>query len=304
MVYKFLFTQNKILGPYIQGFSADASNFGTWDVSGQAMFSADGTKYATTIHGYGKVFVADFDRCSGNLTNPRVYKVPAQKIDSTNQYDSTTCGLAFSPNGRYLYVNGFYNVLQLDLNNASAPTAWTRLRGLDTTDLEFQRYSNIYPGLDGRLYVGNWDGLGGQMSVIEDPDKLGLSSSFCPKCLRFPGFVVGTTTRFAGVSGPPNMPNYALGHTSPICYPVGIDKPKTRSSVFQIYPNPSHGLIEVRCEEEGKLHIIDMLGREMSDFVLVATYSSIDLTHLPKGVYQYRFKGSTGLLKSGQLVLN
>jgi len=306
MVYKFLFTEDGIFGPFIQGFAEP--HFTKWDICGQAMFSQDGMQYATTIQGARKVFVADFDRCSGYLSHPRIYNVPLQltgvPYDSTER-DSSTCGLAFSPNGRFLYVNGFFSVQQLDLENPDSATAWTKIGGMDTTWDQFQLYSNIYPGPDGKLYIGNWNGFAGQMSVINSPDQKGITADFCPKCLRFPGHVSGGVVRFAGVSTPPCMPNYHLGATTPPCYPTGVRPPEEREQKFLLYPNPTHGTVALQYEQPGLLLFYDVLGRVAGSFSLPSTgrEAVIDLSFLQPGVYQYLYQSKGGYRVVGKLVL-
>ncbi len=75
VIYKFLFTKDTVLGPFIQGFSTPRF---LHDMAGQSVFTRDGTRYATTCRGAKKIFVADFDRCSGVLSNPLVYDVPPE----------------------------------------------------------------------------------------------------------------------------------------------------------------------------------------------------------------------------------
>ncbi len=298
MVYRFLLTDDKIYGPYIQGFPEP--HFGIWDICGQAMFSQDGTKYATTIQGLYKVMVADFDRCTGLLSNVRVIPVPTAKTGNpldSSQVDSSTCGLAFSPNGRFLYVNSFFAVQQCDLQNGNPSTAWTWLSGPDTTWQEFQQYSNIYPGPDGKLYVGPWDGIGGQMSVINNPDSKGTAAGFCRKCLRFPGFWFGGVVRYAGVCAPPCMPNYHLGPANPICYPTGI-RPPTTSIDFDVYPNPCHNQLHIKYAVPGLLTIHDVTGRIQRSIPLDRnqTEIAVDVADLSSGVYICRY------LIEGQIV--
>jgi hypothetical protein len=308
LVYKFLFTEDSVYGPYVQGFSGASSHFGFWDIDGQAMFSKDGTRYATAIQGYGHVFVADFDRCSGMLSNPIVYKVPARPIGNPFGppiMDSSTCGLAFSPNGRYLYVSGYYNVQQLALGVVNPSLQWTLLSGLDTGWQEFQLYSNIYPGPDDKLYIGNWNGIGGQMSVINSPDSNGTSADFCRKCLRFPGYVANGVVRYDGVSIPPCMPNYGLGPTNPICYPTKVSTSLVNDLMFLIYPNPSDGFIEAKSSETGILLLYDITGRLVNSTTIIQTGTStlVNLRNLPPGVYQYRFTGKSKQCMNGKLVV-
>jgi hypothetical protein len=306
LIYKFLLTDNQIYGPYIQGFGGAASHFGNYDVLGQSMFSSDGTKYATTILTYSQVFVADFDRCTGMLSNPKMYRVPPQlKYPGYPEMDSTTGGLAFSPNGRYLYVAGMFNIHQLDLLNATSPSAWTHLSGIDTNLGQFQWYSNIYPGHDGKLYIGNLGGFAGHMSVIDAPDSAGNAAAFCRKCLRFPGVPFDTIIQFAGVSTPPCMPNYALGPTNPICYPTAIETPKATQAAFTLYPNPSNGTIQINNSEPGTLNVIDVQGRTISSHILfkASTGLSIDLGRMSPGIYHYRFQSNSGIVTTGKLLI-
>jgi hypothetical protein len=179
---------------------------------------------------------------------------------------------------------------------------WTLLSGLDTAWQEFQQYSNIYPGPDDKLYIGNWDGLGGQMSVINYPDSNGTASGFCRKCLRFPGYIDQGITRFAGVSMPPCMPNYELGPTNPMCYPAGVTTPSIEKALFMLFPNPSDGVIEITSNESGIMQLYDMTGRLVNSTKL-STNTKIDVGFLPSGVYQYRFTGKSNRSKTGKLVI-
>ncbi|NUQ26866.1 MAG: hypothetical protein HUU34_23225, partial [Saprospiraceae bacterium] len=78
---------------------------------GQAVFSPDGTKYASInvagiigdpIH----VNIYDFDRCSGQLSN---------QVQFTYADTASCAGIAISPNSRFLYVSSFRYLYQYDL---------------------------------------------------------------------------------------------------------------------------------------------------------------------------------------------
>ncbi|MBS1628639.1 MAG: hypothetical protein JST27_01155 [Bacteroidetes bacterium] len=294
MIYKFLFTADSVYGPYVQGFPEP--HFTKYDICGQAMFSADGTKYAATVQGAYKVFIADFDRCSGMLSNPKVVEVPPSPYLNpgfNNEADSSTSGLCFSPNGRFLYINGFWSVRQLDLQDNNPATKWSVIAGPDTTWQAFQLYSNIYPGPDGRLYIGNWGGLQGQMSVITNPDAKGSAAGFCPKCLRFPGFLFRGVMTFGSVTNPPCMPNYSLGPTNPICYPtVSVPHEPTPLAPLRIYPNPVSGMLYVEYPASGQLEISDMTSRKVASLTLPGKdggKASLSLERLPAGVFVCRY---------------
>lgn len=79
-IYRFLVKADTIEGPWIQNFAEP--KYPSYDLTGQYAFSKDGSKFAS-IQGKGKMnklFMADFDRCTGELNNPKIINVP---IDST-----------------------------------------------------------------------------------------------------------------------------------------------------------------------------------------------------------------------------
>lgn len=306
VVFKLLFTPDSVYGPYIQSFAEP--HFSFYSFGGQSMFSQDGTKYASTCRAAFKVFVADFDRCTGELSNPQVYDKPAAPFitpDSTVEYDPFTEGLAFSPNGRFIYVNGYYSISQLDLDDSNPATQWSVVAGLDTTWAAFQSYSCMYLGPDDKLYVGNFGGLSGQMSRFDNPDQKGLASDFCPRCLRFPAVyypAYGTYFNTA-VSAPPTMPNYKLGAGGPCATGIEEVKEETR---FVVYPNPTNGSITVEFTEAGTFTITDAVGRTVySERLPVgANKQTIPLSGLSPGVYVYRYIAEGRQPQTGKLIVS
>jgi hypothetical protein len=298
-IYKFLFTQDSVYGPYIQAFPQPF--FTKWDITGQSVFTKDGSRYATTCMGAGKIFLADFDRCSGNLSNPVVIDVP--NLWTTNSpfnqdTDRNIAGLAFSPNGQFLYLAKDFNILQYDLNDPNPGTAWYHVAGLDTTWDRFMMYSSLYLGPDNKLYIGNWNGLSKEMSVINTPNSKGVACNFCPRCLRnFPHLYYtsnGTVYDFPGVDAPPCMPNYRLGPTNPPCWVTDVPEVE-KASVFKLYPNPNAGRFTIQYMleqgEEGKVQITDLQGRLIEEVILspMLSFQQMDLSKQANGIYFYRF---------------
>ncbi|HMQ90263.1 MAG TPA: hypothetical protein PKB07_21835, partial [Flavilitoribacter sp.] len=97
--YRFLVTPQGILNLGIQTIGTPIPSPGV----GQAVFSPDGTKFAN-IHLVGGIGTADhlavydFDRCTGELSNP---------IQWTYADSAWAGGAAISPNSRFLYVPSF-----------------------------------------------------------------------------------------------------------------------------------------------------------------------------------------------------
>ena len=301
-VYKFLITRDSVYGPYIQEFSG--SLFSSNNMSGQSSFSKDGTMYATTASGAGKVFVADFDRCSGMLSNPRVYATKGIPVYATTTdssilgYDNFTESLAISPNGRFVYVGGAYGIRQLDLQDPDTATQWAVVAGQDTIT-SFSQYSSIGLGPDDKLYIGNWHGFSNAMSVLNKPDEKGLACEFCPRCLRFPKF-----NNIANVKQPPNMPNYKLGAANPICWTAGVEEVPEETSL-EVYPNPAKGSFTIAYKGTSNFILTDVMGKRCMTVLLPMDKNKVevDVQHLPSGVYFWHQERGGVLGKSGKLVL-
>lgn len=304
MVYIFKFTKDSVHGPFIQGFSG---HFPGGDQYGQSVFNSDGTKYSTTCRGAAKVFLADFDRCSGVLSNPLEYHVPALSAHNpsdTGLIDSTTEALAFSPNGRFLYVAHVCNIMQLDLLDTNPVTRWHTVAGLDTTWDASQGYSSMYLGPDGKLYIGNIAGTGGQMSVINNPDVKGAGCNFCPRCFRFPPLHYQGNKYYTGVSQPPCMPNYKLGSTPPCGLAEGIEE-QENISLIKLYPNPANATVTIEYSKGGRINIVNMLGQLVLNAELPSGSGMklIDISSLPAGIYGWTYR-TKDLKLNGKLVVN
>ena len=269
-----LVTKDSVYPPIITSFPDFL--FSTYDQSGQAMFNQDGTKYAATCRGTGKVFFADFDRCTGIFSNPKTYNVPEYSrhnpIDTTLM-DQQTQGLTFSPNGQFLYVMKYYNIVQLDLNDNDSSTAWYHVAGLDTIWQQFQLYNTSYLGYDNKLYIGYVGGSSNNISVINNPDAKGMNCNFCPKCLMFP--------LQGGVTTPPNMPNYDLGESGQPCWPLGNEELTIMNDKLEVYPNPTSSKLYIKTELRDKRELYNAMGQ----FILSTQANEIDVSRCSKGVY-------------------
>lgn len=108
-IIRFLVTKDSIYGPYVQQFNEPA--YGTNDQRGQFAFNADGTKFVAIQCKTNKLFLADFDRCTGELNNPKIFNVPIDStgypiLDNQNYLDSVGTGVCFSQIiNSYMYLN-------------------------------------------------------------------------------------------------------------------------------------------------------------------------------------------------------
>ena len=282
LIYKFVVTQDSIYNMGVQGFPLP--KWGPNDVKGQMMFDHAGNRYIAVNNGCKSLFMADFDRCNGILSNPKIVNIPQNLAQPAGTVlDTFLRGACFSPNDSFLYIATFGNLYQLEFNNPDSSTAWYRVANLDTTWAVFNGWANIYPGLDGKLYVGNSSGLGNAMSVVNNPNAKGAACDFCPKCLRF-GHI--------GTSVPPCMPNYALGKDTTVnCWPMGIGQVEPQEPLLLVYPNPAATTLTLESEglKQGlnELQVHNLMGQ----CVLKETFRSATGRHtvsvqgLPSGVY-------------------
>ena len=182
---------------------------------GEMAFSQDGSRLAA-VNLRGVIDVFDFDRCTGQLSNWLELGVEDSSINLWNY----SC--EFSPNGKVLYVSILHlinEIIQFNLNNdlvdsiiLSKQIIW------QATAQEFLGQLQLAP--DNKIYLSSADAndtapstvhsfYNENLTVINDPDSLGSACNLTPHSF----YLGGKTVQF----GLPNMPNYNLGPTTPIC---------------------------------------------------------------------------------------
>jgi hypothetical protein len=284
-VHTFLFTQDSVYDKGVQVFAQPY--WGNWDLRGQSAFNSDGSMFASTSDGSGAlsslglVFLADFDRCHGLLSNPRVLDMPwgsQHNPNDTSQLDKQSVGLAFSPNNQFLYVISYTNVYQYNLQD----NTWFHVAGLDTVANAAQGYETAYLGPDGKIYIGNFGGLSKQMSRIDNPDVKGAGCNFCPRCLRLDSLGAN-----AYMGTPPCMPNYGLGAKT--CWPLAAEDVLVGDDHLAVYPNPTNSILNVKNKTNQRKYLYNTLGQ-----LIRSTQSNeMDIRGVPPGVYYVQCDGET-----------
>lgn len=273
MVFTFLFKQDSVIkypNQYIP-----FPFIGTNDSYGQMQFSQDGKKWATTCNWAdditykrtGELYVSDFDRCTGILSNFQLFVAPPVSGDSSN------VGLSFSPNGKFLYISKNSAIQQLNLNFGT----WYTVHGVDSPAY-FCGYSSLHLAVDNKIYIGRTDGICKQYSVIDSPD-VEINCAFCVNCLRS-----------KSVNGyfmtPPNMPNYELGAELP-CWPLGKYELLKLNDELVVWPNPTSLMLNVKCsmlkEKDNKCKI--EMYSAVGQLILSTTKDEVDVQPYPKGMY-------------------
>ena len=311
VIYSFLVTPDSIYGPVIQGFTEP--HFGLTHIRGQSVFNKDGNRYASINIDLNKVFVADFDRCSGLFSNPLVYDIPC--VSTFYPYDSSylECkpySLAFSPNGQFLYAGRYYSVSQLDLNDPDTSTRWyTAAWPADSTWFAFAGYSSLELGPNNKMYIGNINSTDNNFAVINNPDVKGVGCNFCANCLQFPPQYYLGLPYYNGVTSPPNMPHYELGNYFPCDTLQALTNVPalSASASLSVYPSPTKGPITFsRSSLLGgaeRVAVLNLSGQALfsAPFYPGAREAKADLSSLPSGIYLYHYWRGDQLLQSGKI---
>jgi hypothetical protein len=186
--------QNQVLQP----------DFPSLNSSSIITFSPDGSQLARYQVDHG-LYVYNFDRCTGLLEdNPNF--IPMNDI-------SLGGGLAYSPNGRFIYLTSTIHLFQIDL--------WEPDWSLDTV-AQFNGYSDPVPALfylmqtgpDGKIYMSTF----GTTKVLHTIDLPNLKGSAC-KVIQ-----PGVHLPYYNIATSANFPNFRLGPIdgSP-CDTLGMD---------------------------------------------------------------------------------
>lgn len=284
--YKFLVTPSGISGAFIQstgsGINSDLSFLKT---------SPDGSKLMIVDY-FGLLQVFDFDRCTGNLSNP--ITASNENIVNPKKY----CGISMSPNKRFVYVSNVdtynYELDQFDITAANVPASKVIISQFTSPCAGgFHQLAT-----DGKIYISHYydqgyypypDSIHNQyvenLSVINEPDSLGAACNFQPF-----SFYLGGNRAYWGL---PNNPNYDLGSLigsgcDTLTGVPDIKHQESKPELFvtyvnswnKIFVNAQH-LLGKNCE----LQLIDINGKEI--------YSSFKTTTPPYFMQEISLFGFT-----------
>jgi len=220
--FKFLIKANGVIeGPFIQSIGL-ASQVPDWNC--ELVFSPAGDKMFYG-NGLNNPTLFDFDRCTGMLSNPRIF----QSIIGTH-------GASFSPDGRFLYVTNdslFVNLYQLDTYSQSIDITKILLASFDPAQFNTINYHQLAP--NNKIYISGY-GSPTPLSVINRPDSFGFACSLDTFGYdSLPGYTLGMPN-FPYYRTPPARAYQAdAGHDTTICFgdTVMLGVPSVDSVVYQ-----------------------------------------------------------------------
>jgi len=249
---------------------------------GQSVFSEDGTQYAFVNENWkqedSNVHYYHFDRCTGKFSNYRNFKLPFAKNNGGDQQN----GVAFSPNGKYLYVSSRQAIWQINIENPDNYNN-TKIAGPDT-NFNFQFYLNLKLSPNGKIYVGNRNNVR-TWSYINNPDEFGSACNFVPRGLR---------QELTWLFIPPNNPKYDMG----VLKGSTCDTIRAVPQNWLLYPNPAASNITLKIpnSKQGasiQLQVYNLLGQKIIDIqvpISVEYEAKLDVASLATGIYFVKAK--------------
>jgi len=297
--FKFLLTPEGFRGPFVQDFGKKWTNT---QGGSQACFSPDGDKYVRMAPFETGCQIADFDRCSGMLSNAVNLFFPGDTIYSN--------GCAVSSNNRFLYISAYKKVYQFDLQAQSISASRVLLGEYDGTMAPFAtRFFQAMLAPDDKIYITSPSSVY-VMHVIHNPNEKGLACNFEQHGVELPTHI------FFPI---PNFPHYRLGDLpgSP-CDTLGINGTvsvapplvKTNSSL-RIFPNPAGSDTPIRIEAgelfepNDRLSVYNAQGQLWRDMPLPQGKSHLVLPAgaMPAGVYFFQLQRVGGWVQRGKVVV-
>ena len=269
-------TPGGIIGPEIRQ-SGTAWNAKDW--SGQAVFSPDGTRYARA-NPYNGLHVFDFDRCTGTFSHPRSIPLNSDSVGA--------CGVAFSPNSRYLYLSTGLQLFQFDME---APNLLLSKKLIGTYDGYVAPFpTTFYQQMlapDGKIYMTCTNG-NHIMHVIHQPNKNGVSCNFEQHGLGLPAHISWTT---------PNFPHFRLyDWAGSPCDTLGLNggpvsagEPSAGSAAqLALWPNPAvEAFTAAAAAPLGGWVLSNSLGQVVREGQGGQPVVRVDVQGLPAGVYYF-----------------
>lgn len=276
----YLITPDTIDGPFIQDWNnPEASHvLNGWNT----VFSPDGRKFVRTTNSFPpSMFVYDFDRCSGLLSDPVRIDVP-----DTIAYAPWA---AISPNSRYLYLQLERTKLyQYDIETADIEASVQLVGEYDGFVSEVglaTRFHAMALAPNNKIYMSHSNGTN-FLHTIHAPDLPGISCDFRQHDVEMPtynGFFL------------PNFPNYRLYDVpGSLCDTLGINNveqlPTAAIAKIGLSPNPASETAQIHLPQASapyRICVFNLLGQLVHEENTASGASSLSITvsDWPSGAY-------------------
>ncbi|MCW5924146.1 MAG: T9SS type A sorting domain-containing protein [Saprospiraceae bacterium] len=260
-------------------------NYQDW--AGQSVFSPDGSRYARANPNNG-LSVFDFDRCAGTLSNHLFISLAADS--------ASACGVAFSPNSRFLYLSTGTKLFQFDMQAADIAASKQLIGVYDGFLAPFPTtfyQQRLAP--DGKIYMNSTNGVN-HLHVINNPDLPGLECNFVQHEIELPTYSQTAIVNF------PYFRLYDLPGSP--CDTLGIDGGPVSSGelsagaevTWRVSPNPAVDEINISFSQpfSGVVTLLDTTGQTVKSVNVQAVDGvllGINVSDLPNGIYYLQVNG-------------
>jgi len=271
LFFTFLISPLGITGPYYQ-------QIGVVRQTGyQASFSMEGNKYAS-YNNTDDVEIFDFDRCTGLLSNHIHVSINDSMVGG---------GIAFSPNGRFVYASSSLYVYQFDLQSPNVAASKQTVAIWDGTFSPNPPFAATFLLMqnapDGKIYISCQNGTL-VMHVINFPDSSGLACDLQQHSITLPAFNAFSI---------PNYPNYFLGCDvgSPCDSLTAVNENVNNTIPIRINPNPAQNVFYLNYGLPYGKTAVATVYNTIGEAVMQKTlywyfgYLQIDCRELSNGVY-------------------
>lgn len=234
----------------------------------QSFFSRSGSKYFRQDGESSRIYILDFDRCSGLFNNPKIIPMVF------------SVGLSVSPNEKILYfVEAGTDVFQYDLEAADIPASKLHIATWDGTGGIYGGLSLMYLAPDDKIYFVSQRAY---LHKIEYPDVWGVGCQVMQHCIALPK-INGRTI--------PNYPNFYLGALSgSACDTLTSHQAPINHTAIKLYPNPANEILSIEIPEiKAPLICIfyNLMGQKVHEQTLSQPITHIKVGDWQKGAYFY-----------------
>jgi len=280
VIFKILFTSAGI-----SSITTQSLNFlpVPWGNFSQLSFSSNGNLFASTTYfpektlpmdsSNSSIVLLDFNRCTGQFTNPRTIKL----TDTNYLY-----GNSFSSDGKFVYACSSNQIFQVDTDNLSVDTVATYDGFVSPVGSSCcaTTFWNMYLAANGKIYVTSGSGVQ-HIHEINYPDSVGIACDVQQHAIDL---------GYAQLRSVPNHPNYYLGCDTTLgcpCLTTGIEELVGHDFRFKVAPNPTNGNFKISYllphNQPGKLEVFDINGRRIYEMNL-PHWSTMQEVNLPKSI--------------------
>jgi len=241
----------------------------------------------------------DFDRCSGEFSNPVT-------IYNESCPDAPTCSgsssVEFSPNNRFVYVADVVKLTQYDLSSNNIQDS-AEIYNVDST--QYAQLNMLQLAPNGKIYLNSWNGLltYDSLHVINNPNAKGDSCNF----------KYASQTTYSHNNNIPNMINYRLGPligSGCDTLPTAVNNIQaTENNAIRVYPNPAKQIINlayyVNTTGSVEFDLMDALGETVMQAQLGGTqnFAQFSTGSLSNGLYYWVLKTGERTIKTGKVAI-